>query len=1613
MCTCTRRVTGPPPGIERWTDGKHWSASRSKENFLFYEENSLGSEDPDAQQPNTEPGSSPDSDEPNVAVIDYITSSDAPGRLTKMTFFSWVKLPNDPPDLMRKWLLVSYWQMPHVKTLAKAYELEILLDHDIPRGMFFTSRAARNKQQDLPAAGTAYDVVLRRPTDLDALRWRKQQYYASGRPGPLPVGPGTRPDDVPGIYAGGGPWLPGGQPQSPSVTDARFRYHDQHQRTFPHHQTWRDELEDIPITERPPHWRPNAGGAQGGGSNALLTPGSDHASPLTFAHRQLPFNPPSSSARVTLPCPPQLLSIPYYTRCAPPPPHPPHPPTQRTNPARDTSLSSHSPASQQANAAFRPSTSIVPVQLSCQEEVWLTNNTLVANYCAPCRHNFNRACDLRRHVETIHVKGERGFPCTWPGCTQILNRKDVLQRHVRRQHEGKQKKGKGLQPRGVTVKGQMKLPSFREVVLRADRARARMDVGFALGIVARIYRELDPNRPHRTYKVQRLASESPANRLLVPPSGRADLLFAFFVRTNSSDPRNNRAPGSLPRPPPALPSAAPVEKEAREKSSIADLVALARVLGPRPALPMPAPTLKPRPYPNPEPRRTGEKWRIGCLLSVSDMAAFSSASWLPRELAFGFAFQNGFTLPSNADMETGPSSQTLTDDGSLSSRASTPLTSLPSSPSSQAALGPEDEGGTELEGIFAKPIPTSVDRSNAVLQQYFYVTLLPWRVAVCIVCHLAIEPKQAYRHYAEHLCRSRRPFRDKIALDAAMTELALQDAQLEIAPLVYARSGAIYASIMRMRPHPGKALSPACLVLCKPNIVLAGVISLATTLSRLHVQSDQLCSLYDGHPQENGPAQDPACELDLKVLHALAEVQYSKPDEWLRPLSKIANGQFEQSRERAASYICQLLLSAIRLRSDPERHPHLDLLLNDRQNELVGNLTAILRSIEPVNEPAAREAVKELLHSIITTRAHNTGLASYAVERWLILLSLRPDGSWRTVEAIGPIIGYLMHVVRDLLALHIFLEAGTSRGRQLDICTQIRPCHTDGEPYAWHCLSTLGGLINSIASNNPAWPNAIWSDGGKSIWYSEVTLSLEALRAGIVNIVSATERDFEALAHAKQDIGYSFLTDPANVNMLQARVHLGLINDLIELDMSRVRRAPPLIRLGELEADARSGCAGWACASPGRDWAGSEIASERKGEGTPRFRPRPSHSSTEPTCSSSARRMARRWTRTIGVAHPASCASSGKPEGRWCSSTPSTLATASIKHSATSSLAQPAPGYGRPRLPLLQRAVFDGRSDAAGRGGGELLPFGQLAGPGLPGAAGAAGVDFWPYEPPVPPPLATEGALPDGSDAQLLFAHLISRTLLTPSSPASPSPSTLRLCASSAASSSRLAYLHMNDADPPEPQRRLHNHVHISAPFILPSALHFKQTPALRSSLRSAAQHASQQTIIEHGGTLEVTVQLHEPVTRFLWDVDTRERNREHRVIVPVRTFVRDNNFWLPLPGTTLVLDGTGKSGVGEGEKGDAGEKQKRKELGEAPARARRCGRGGDVPARPSHPGPCGRGTVPLPNGRAMEPVGRLAGRTWVFVTGLPGSNATGNARGHRQGAGGRGAGGAGPVHEH
>ena len=56
--------------------------------------------------------------------------------------------------------------------------------------------------------------------------------------------------------------------------------------------------------------------------------------------------------------------------------------------------------------------------------------TLFLQVCPHCQKEFASKYRLKTHVETVHLK--RGqVPCTWPGCTKLLNKKGHLTVHMR------------------------------------------------------------------------------------------------------------------------------------------------------------------------------------------------------------------------------------------------------------------------------------------------------------------------------------------------------------------------------------------------------------------------------------------------------------------------------------------------------------------------------------------------------------------------------------------------------------------------------------------------------------------------------------------------------------------------------------------------------------------------------------------------------------------------------------------------------------------------------------------------------------------------------------------------------------------------------------------------------------------------------------------------------------------------------------------------------------------------------------------------------------------------------------------------------------------------------
>ena len=56
--------------------------------------------------------------------------------------------------------------------------------------------------------------------------------------------------------------------------------------------------------------------------------------------------------------------------------------------------------------------------------------TVFLQVCPHCQKEFASKYRLKTHVETVHLK-RRQVPCTWPGCTKLLNKKGHLTVHMR------------------------------------------------------------------------------------------------------------------------------------------------------------------------------------------------------------------------------------------------------------------------------------------------------------------------------------------------------------------------------------------------------------------------------------------------------------------------------------------------------------------------------------------------------------------------------------------------------------------------------------------------------------------------------------------------------------------------------------------------------------------------------------------------------------------------------------------------------------------------------------------------------------------------------------------------------------------------------------------------------------------------------------------------------------------------------------------------------------------------------------------------------------------------------------------------------------------------------
>jgi len=111
-------------GIERWTDGRRWSCSRVKNDFLFYQEKL-----PDIND-------------------EAVSAAMLPNRLVKQTYSVYV----NTSDGRRKWHLVAYYTPETRDSLLTVDDIPELaaLRYHIPQGAYQPARLARGRGRPEP-----------------------------------------------------------------------------------------------------------------------------------------------------------------------------------------------------------------------------------------------------------------------------------------------------------------------------------------------------------------------------------------------------------------------------------------------------------------------------------------------------------------------------------------------------------------------------------------------------------------------------------------------------------------------------------------------------------------------------------------------------------------------------------------------------------------------------------------------------------------------------------------------------------------------------------------------------------------------------------------------------------------------------------------------------------------------------------------------------------------------------------------------------------------------------------------------------------------------------------------------------------------------------------------------------------------------------------------------------------------------------------------------------------------------------------------------------------------------------------------------------------------------
>ncbi|KAI0340383.1 hypothetical protein BDW22DRAFT_1313998, partial [Trametopsis cervina] len=123
-------------GMERWTDGISWSASRIAQEFLFYRQRDT---DPDTTHSSAQWANIMKRDPRSAANGSPRAEVD---RLIKQTFSVHVSLPEDRPrGVTRKWHLTAYFSQATLDGLNTIDMIAGVGDVSVPPGWFKNARA--------------------------------------------------------------------------------------------------------------------------------------------------------------------------------------------------------------------------------------------------------------------------------------------------------------------------------------------------------------------------------------------------------------------------------------------------------------------------------------------------------------------------------------------------------------------------------------------------------------------------------------------------------------------------------------------------------------------------------------------------------------------------------------------------------------------------------------------------------------------------------------------------------------------------------------------------------------------------------------------------------------------------------------------------------------------------------------------------------------------------------------------------------------------------------------------------------------------------------------------------------------------------------------------------------------------------------------------------------------------------------------------------------------------------------------------------------------------------------------------------------------------------------